>query len=148
MKNNKKFIVILCISILINIFTIININKLNESNTFFKTKLENIIISSNMEYIDYVSVNNSHHSLIDAVYLYQYKDDVTKHGLMVIVNGKSYNLGIAPDIQENLQNNSKINSIKDNIVEYDLVFVNQSFRQKLTITPDNENIHYKLETIN
>lgn len=101
-----------------------------------------------MEYIDYVSVNNSHQSLIDAVYLYQYKDDVTKHGLMVIVNGKSYNLGIAPDIQENLQNNSKINSIKDNIVEYDLVFVNQSFRQKLTITQDNENIHYKLETIN
>ena len=130
MKRYKFLVMILCLSMVANIYLSLTICDLNENNQMLQTRIDHLLISSDKECIDYKYSDNQNENLIDAAILYQNKYDLSIHGLMIIIDDKNYNLGQAPEILEKLQDGSKIIVINDNIVEFTLVFETQTLRYK------------------
>lgn len=92
------------------------------------------------EFIDYKKGNNK----IEAVFLYQDKEIINRHGIAIIINDQYYRIQVAPENHVTLDNKSKIVSISKNNIEFEYILDNESYYFNLMINEGKNDINFKL----
>lgn len=146
-KKKKRWIGICTISLLVNVILFVSCFYLYKEKIDGEDFISNVLKVSDNIYLDYeVSLNNEE-DLIDAVFLYQNKNDVAMHGVKVIIDGRCYTVATAVDSPYVLGSNSIIHSIEDDTVLYSMDFDDKCIEFKVSINTIGQDINFKVETL-
>lgn len=153
-KKYVKFIIILVLFLGLSSFSLFLLNDNNSKKTVIldlQNKVSDLKFDNSMykratatDFIDFKKSSG----IVDGAFLYQDKEIISRHGIAVSVDNIFYRIGIAPDNNGSLSNNSKITSIDKNIIEFEYIFDDETTHYRLTVNQPENGIHFKLEEVN
>ncbi|WP_298059100.1 hypothetical protein [uncultured Catenibacterium sp.] len=153
-KKYVKFTVILVLFLGLSSLSLFLLNDNNSKKTVIldlQNKISDLEFDNSMykqatatDFIDFKKSSG----IVDAAFLYQDKEIISRHGIAISIDNQFYRIGIDPDNNGSLSNNSKITSIDKKIIEFDYIFDNKTTHYRLTINQQENSMNFKLEEVN